>query len=324
MAVFCSKLGKSVLQLVKGQFLLRAQNRPSHARNWQVNSGNQQKSLVTCLVNHVVCASMSESSSSGHNEVEVHTVPTREDNYVYILRRVEDNTCAVIDPSDAQPIFSKIREFGEDARIVNILNTHHHHDHVDGNAEIKAGFRECVVVAPALEADKIPCVDDVVHDNNEIEVLSNRVKVISTPGHTNGHVAFYIPAMNVLFCGDTLFSLGCGRLFEGSPEDMLTSLQRISSLPRSTLVHCGHEYTLSNAAFAQTIEKNNAALDARVAEVRDLRRAGKPTVPTTLGLEMDTNPFLRAHLPEVKLGVGMGNASTLDVFTELRARKDVY
>jgi hydroxyacylglutathione hydrolase len=226
---------------------------------------------------------------------------------------------ASIDVPEADPVLAAAAARGW--TITHILVTHHHPDHVQGIPAVKSqtGAR---VIANAADAHRIPLVDETVLPGGLARFGSFAATVIDTPGHTVGHVAYHFAAEKLLFAGDTLFSLGCGRLFEGTPAQMWAALQELSLLPPDTLVHCGHEYTASNARFALTVDPDNADLQARAEEVSRLRAENLPTLPTTIGLELRTNPFLRAADPAIAAQLGMAGATPLAVFTELRERKN--
>ena len=223
--------------------------------------------------------------------LSVSAIPLFKDNYAWLLRDSGTGATAVVDPADAGPVEAAIMAAG--GRLDLILLTHHHADHVGGTDEIRARFG-CPVVGATADAHRLPKLDRAVKEGDTV-ALGNAVgRVIETPGHTMGHIAFYYPDGRALFCGDTLFSLGCGRLLEGKPADMFASLQKFAALPADTQVYCGHEYTESNARFAITVEPDNAALKKRVAEIQALRSAGRSTVPSPLGEELAANPFMRA------------------------------
>ena len=221
--------------------------------------------------------------------MEVVQVAVLTDNYVYLAHA--DGETAVIDPAIAEPVLAAAAARGW--TITQILNTHWHPDHVGANLAIKAatGAR---ITGPAGEAAKIPGNDRAVAQGDSIHVGKMPGRVIDVPGHTAGHNAYHFADAGVLFCGDTLFALGCGRLFEGTPAQMSASLKKLMALPDATAVYCAHEYTQANARFAVTVEPGNAALAQRVVEIDRLRAAGRPTVPSTIGLERATNPFVRA------------------------------
>jgi hydroxyacylglutathione hydrolase len=255
------------------------------------------------------------------NRLRLLAVPAFADNYIWLLADAAGDALAV-DPGQAAPLREALGREG--LRLRAILLTHHHADHVGGVTELVAET-PVPVYAPADE--RIACADHRVSDG-QILLLSApaaRFTVIAVPGHTSSHVAY--AGEGLLFCGDTLFSLGCGRLFEGSPEQMLASLDRLSALPDTTGVCCGHEYTLDNGAFARTIEPGNGALDTRIAAVRRLRAEGRPSLPVTLAEERASNPFLRIDAPAViaALSGEVGAAATrAERFAALRRRKDLF
>jgi hydroxyacylglutathione hydrolase len=251
----------------------------------------------------------------------VELVPALSDNYVYLIHDPATGASGVVDPAEAAPVEAALARAGRKLDV--ILNTHHHGDHTGGNAALKAAFR-CPVLGPAGEVDKIPTIDRAMQEGDVVTFGSLRFFVIDTPGHTKGHVSLWCREAGVLFCGDTLFSLGCGRLLEGTFEQMWDSLLKLRTLPDETLVYCGHEYTQSNARFATTIDPGNAALAARAEEVDRLRRAGSPTIPARLGDEKATNPFLRADDPTIAQAVGLVGARPADVFTMVRRAKDNF
>ncbi len=224
--------------------------------------------------------------------LSVTAVPCLSDNYAWMLRDEATGFTAICDPGEAPPIAAAI-EAQAGGRLDLILLTHHHGDHVAGVDALRERYGAKVVGA-AADQHRLPKLDVVVRPGETVQVGTDQASVIDTPGHTRGHIAFHIPAAKALLCGDTLFSLGCGRLIEGNAEEMFRSLAALAALPDDTLVCCGHEYTESNALFALTVEPDNAALVARTAEVKAQRAAGRATVPTTLGQEKAANPFLRA------------------------------
>ncbi|OKH88000.1 hydroxyacylglutathione hydrolase [Thalassospira sp. TSL5-1] len=248
-------------------------------------------------------------------------IPNRSDNYIYLLRCPNSGVTAVIDPGDAAPVIKELSKRGWSLDI--IINTHHHNDHVGGNAELKQKFG-AKIICPTAEAAKIGNLDETVAEGDVVKVGDLEARIYDVPGHTAGHIAFYFPAVSAVFSGDSLFALGCGRLFEGTAEQMWHSLIKFRTLPVDTRLYCGHEYTLSNARFALTIEPENAALQARASAIETLRKADRPTIPSTIGEEIDTNPFLRADVPAVGQAMGMSGAPAEIVFTEIRHRKDNF
>lgn len=255
------------------------------------------------------------------SDFELQLVPVLRDNYVYLLREPENDTVAIVDPSVDTPVADALDRLGWKPAL--ILNTHHHPDHVGGNAGLKNRYG-CDIVAPAADRHRISGVDRWVEDGDEVAIGSARGRVIAVPGHTSGHIAYHFPEQKVLLCGDTLFSLGCGRLFEGTPGQMWASLSRLAALPEETLVCCAHEYTQANGRFAMTLEPGNAALVTRLKEVAALREQDQPTVPSNLGIERETNPFLRPNAPEIRRSLGMTEADEVAVFAEIRRRKDEF
>lgn len=253
--------------------------------------------------------------------LEIHQIPTRKDNYVYLIRESAEGRIAVVDPSDAAPVLEKLAALGWE--LTHILNTHHHNDHTGGNLELKEKYG-CVVVGPRADRDRIAGIDIEVGEGDVYTLGGAEAKVFDTPGHTRGHIAFWFPESKALFCGDTLFALGCGRLFEGTAAQMWSSLGKFGALPDDTRVFCAHEYTQANAKFALTVESGNAALQARAKRIDELRAADRPTVPSLLGEERETNPFLRADVDALKRAIGMPGADAVSVFAEVRARKDNF
>lgn len=245
----------------------------------------------------------------------------RQDNFGVILHDSLTGETATIDAPDGSVIASHLRPGSW--KLTHLLITHHHPDHVEGIPALSETYSPRVI-GPAAEAAKIRGLTDTLRDGDTFEFAGRKVEVISTPGHTAGHICFHIPDERLLFAGDTLFALGCGRLFEGSPGDMFASLTGLAALPDETRVYCGHEYTRSNAAFAVTVDPDNSELAKRRAEIEGLVEKGLATLPTTIGFEKRTNPFMRAGDPAIRRTLGMENASELEVFTELRARKDRF
>ena len=223
--------------------------------------------------------------------LSIRAIPILSDNYAWFVHDGATGAAGMVDPAQEAPLVAAIDAAG--GRLDLILLTHHHADHIAAAAALRARYGAKIVGA-AADAHRLPPLDIAVRDGDSVHLGQAEARVMATPGHTTGEVSYYFPAGPALFCGDTLFSMGCGRLFEGTPEDMYCSLQRIKALPDSTLVCCGHEYTQSNARFALHVDPGNPDLRQRVAEVEALRREGQSTVPVRLGVERATNPFLRA------------------------------
>lgn len=223
--------------------------------------------------------------------LEIELLPILADNYCFLLREPESGLSAVVDPGTDAPVAARLEALGRG--LDWIIVTHHHSDHTAGIAGLKQRFG-CRVVGPAAEAQRIAGLDLEVAEGDRFALGEETATVIATPGHTSGHVSYHFPASKALFCGDTLFALGCGRLFEGDPPTMWRSLGKLMALDDDTRVYCGHEYTASNARFALSVDEQNAELRDRAKEIERLRDAGEPTVPTTIGRERATNPFVRA------------------------------
>ena len=243
------------------------------------------------------------------------------DNFGVLLHDPETGATAAIDAPEAAPVEAALRETGW--KLTDILVTHHHADHTAGIAELKARHK-CRVVAPAGEAGKIGNIDETVKEGDSVKVGNLSANVIETPGHTLGHISYWFHADKLAFVADTLFSIGCGRVIEGTPAQMWTSLKKLRDLPDDTEIYCGHEYTLSNIKFALTIEPDNRVLSAREAQAKRQVQAGEPTIPVTIGDEKLANPFLRADRPDVAAGIGMAGKPAAEVFTEIRARKNKF
>ncbi|MCF8483198.1 MAG: hydroxyacylglutathione hydrolase [Rhodospirillum sp.] len=255
------------------------------------------------------------------SKLDIHQIPVLSDNYIYLVRCQATGACAVVDPAEAEPALDKARELGW--TITHILNTHHHFDHTGGNEAIKAATG-ATVIGYGPDANRIPGIDRTVVDGDRIMLGGARAEVIATPGHTSGHVSYWFPASHALFCGDTLFSAGCGRLFEGTASQMWASLSRLRDLPAETLIFCAHEYTQSNITFALTVDPRNQALRDRAIEVDTLRAEGNPTIPSFLGQERAFNPFLRADKADFQAALSMAGADPVDVFATTRLKKDRF
>ncbi|MCJ8144928.1 hydroxyacylglutathione hydrolase [Ancylobacter sp. A5.8] len=253
--------------------------------------------------------------------VELRLIPCLADNYAVLLRDTVTEATAVVDAPEVAPILAALER--ENWTLTHILVTHHHTDHIDGVVALKERYG-ATVIGPRAERDTIPGLDFAVVDGDPVAVGSLVGRVLETPGHTKGHIVFLFEGERLLFSGDTLFVMGCGRPFECDPPVLWESLTRLRALPDDISVYCGHEYTLANARFALSVEPDNAELQVRAKEVEALRAAGKPTLPTTIGAEKATNPFLHADDPELAASLGLPGAEPGAVFTELRALKNRF
>ncbi len=238
--------------------------------------------------------------------IEIVRVPVLTDNYAWLIHDPGSDETVAVDPGEAVPVQATAAQRGW--TIGHVWTTHWHPDHTGGNVALRAAGAR--ITGPAAEADRIPTLDETVGEGDVVRIGTEVAHVLHVPGHTAGHIAFHLPDIGAIFTGDTLFAMGCGRLFEGTPAEMFANMQRYATLPDDTQVYCGHEYTQANGRFALAIEPDNAALAARMTDVDAMRERGEPTIPTTIGLERATNPFLRALTPE-ELG-------------DLRRRKDEF
>lgn len=247
------------------------------------------------------------------------------DNYIFLLHDPEQNIAAVVDPAEAEPVLERLEALGSD--LVAIFNTHHHIDHVGGNRQLLQHFRQAQVYGGAEDRGRIPGQQVFLKEGDRVEFANREAEVLFVPGHTRAHIAYYFPPVQAsetgeLFCGDTLFTGGCGRLLEGTPSQMVESLSKLQSLPDNTRVWCGHEYTLKNLQFALTVDGNNPDLKSRFTEVKAARRCLEATVPSMLGLEKRTNPFLRWNKPTIQAAVD--SYDPLQTFARLRGMKDRF
>ncbi len=253
--------------------------------------------------------------------IEIHMFPCLADNYGYLVHDPDADVTAAVDTPDAAAILRELDAHGW--QLTHILNTHHHSDHAGGNLELKRRTG-CEIVGPRVDAARIPGLDTPVGDGDVWSFGSRRLEVYDTPGHTRGHIVYLLREERAAFVGDTLFAMGCGRLFEGTPEQMWTSLQKILRWPDDTRIYCAHEYTQTNARFALTVEPDNEALQHRVVEVARRRAQQQPTIPTTLALEKATNPFLRPTSADLRRTIGLEEADDVAVFAKTRALKDAF
>jgi hydroxyacylglutathione hydrolase len=253
--------------------------------------------------------------------LDIEQIPVLSDNYVYLVHEPEAGITAVVDPAVAAPVLERLRARGW--KLDWILSTHHHADHTGGNLELKQATG-CRVAGAKADEGRIPGIDLKLAEGDRFKLGEAEAQIFETPGHTSGHISYWFRQARALFCADTLFSLGCGRVFEGSHAQMWDSLCKLAALPDDTLVYCGHEYTQSNARFALSVDPDNPALQARAAEVERQRAAGEPTIPSTLGAERAANPFLRPADKAIRARLGMESASDAEVFAEIRRRKDRF
>lgn len=253
--------------------------------------------------------------------LEIEQFICRSDNYGVIAYDPESGEAVIIDAPEEKPIVEALERRGWTPKA--LLITHHHADHVEGNLALKERYK-LTIIGPEKEKDRIPGIDETVAEGDIIPFGSDEIHVIETPGHTAGHISLFLPKSGVAFTADTLFALGCGRLLECGPDVMFESLEKLKKLPPETVVYVGHEYTQSNARFALTIDPDNAELRARAEKIDRQRANGEMTLPTTIGEELATNPFIRADDAAIRTVLGMDGASDAEVFAEIRKRKDNF
>ncbi|ABW30733.1 hydroxyacylglutathione hydrolase [Acaryochloris marina] len=257
--------------------------------------------------------------------MQIHRLPAFSDNYIFVLHDPGQNIAAVVDPADPQPVLKKLAELG--AELVAIFNTHHHSDHVGGNRTLLQAFPNTVVYGGEQDRGRIPGQQHFLKEGDQVSFAHRRAEVYFVPGHTRAHIAYYFPPTTgeewgELFCGDTLFAGGCGRLFEGTPAQMVDSLSKLRNLPETTRVWCAHEYTLKNLQFALTVDSDNSHLKNRFKQVQNARNLSQPTVPSDIGLEKQTNPFLRWDQPH--LIIHTKSNTPVQCFARLRGMKDQF
>jgi len=257
--------------------------------------------------------------------MRIHRIPVLSDNYIFLLVDAETGTAAVVDPAIAEPVLQLLQELK--LELIAIFNTHHHGDHVGGNTQLLSHFPQAVVYGGAEDRGRIPGQQIFLQEGDRVSFANREAQVLFVPGHTKAHIAYYFPPSEPhepgeLFCGDTLFAGGCGRLFEGTPAQMVNSLSKIRALPDSTRVWCAHEYTLGNLRFAVTVEGQNQVLQARLERVKAMRQRLEATIPSVLGEEKATNPFLRWDQPGLQARVKSQNP--IQTFGRLRGMKDVF
>lgn len=253
--------------------------------------------------------------------LELVTLPCLSDNYTYLIHDETSGETAVFDVPDAIPILKALEVRGW--TLSHVFLTHHHWDHVDGLGDLLAKA-PAKVIGAAEDAHRLPPLDQQVSEGDCVAFGGEEIRVLEVPGHTTGHVAYYLPQSGYLVTMDSLMALGCGRLFEGTPDMMFASLQKMAALPPETLILSGHEYAETNARFAMGIEPGNPALISRNNQIAAARAAGRATVPTTLQLELDTNPFLRAHIAEIQAQMDLSGSDPVSVFAEIRKRRDTF
>ena len=252
--------------------------------------------------------------------MKIEIISCLSDNYSYLIHDEESNTVAVIDPSEFKPCDKIIKKYN---KLDFILNTHHHADHVNGNLELKKKYNS-KILGFSQDKRRIPGIDILLEENQKQKIGNLEFEVIFIPGHTKGHIAFFFSKEKIAFTGDTLFSLGCGRVFEGTHEEMFYSLNKIKNLPPDTKIYCGHEYTKSNLNFCLAYDPQNTFLKEKAIDIQKKLNSNLPTIPSILGQEIKTNIFLRCNDPEIKLALDLKDSSEVEVFSKLRDLKDSF
>ncbi|UTW55960.1 hydroxyacylglutathione hydrolase [Kordiimonas sp. SCSIO 12610] len=253
--------------------------------------------------------------------LEIVQIPVLNDNYLYLLHDQNTGDTAIVDPAVDEPVFAELEKRGWS--LTHIINTHHHWDHTGANLALKEKYG-LKIIGPKAEAERIPGIDLAVGDGDTINIGNSIAAVFDTPGHTSGHIVYHFEHDKALFAGDTIFAMGCGRLFEGTAAQMWDSLSKIMALPDDTRIFCAHEYTMANAKFALSVEPENRDLIKRVHEVEHKRAAGLPTIPTCIEIEKKTNPFLRPMSEHLQETIGMAGRDIVDIFAETRRLKDNF
>ena len=253
--------------------------------------------------------------------MQIIPIPCLKDNYAYIINDINSKTVGVVDPSEAQPIITFLKE--KKLKLNYVLNTHHHFDHIGGNLELKKIYKAKIV---GFDGDKhrIPGISIMLKNNEKWNFGNSTVKILHIPGHTLGHICFFFEKERVVFTGDTLFSLGCGRIFEGDHKQMLQSLNKIKKLPKDTMIYCGHEYSYKNAEFCIKYDNNNINLKNKFIKIKELRSKNLPTIPSSLEEELKSNIFLRCDQNELKTKLNMENCEDFKVFKKIRDLKDSF
>ena len=250
----------------------------------------------------------------------IEIIPCLSDNYSYLIHEKKFNTVSIVDPSEFKSCDEAIKKY---KKLDFILNTHHHADHVGANLELKKKYNS-KILGSDLDKKRIPGIDIFLKENQKQKIGNLEFEVIFIPGHTKGHIAFFFRKEKIAFTGDTLFSLGCGRVFEGTHEEMFNSLNKIKKLPPDTKIYCGHEYTKTNLNFCLTYDPTNILLKEKQVDILKKLNSNQPTIPSTLGQEIETNIFLRCNDPEIKHAIGLKDSSELEVFSKLRDLKDTF